>query len=196
MSEERPTEYTEFKAPVTGWEVLLKAWWILLILFGFVIYILFVDSIPETWRYGYWTFIAVFGVVYWFLGLAEGFALDTTDMANGNLGLKPLNRYQLERVTNKPAVVLFSSECGTVALIGHRLVSKDDKGRLSLHPELELKTNSEIVRKVAESQAGMIDEYLLLKAVPDVQASTKFMGAWKSLQAKMRLEPENLDPES
>ena len=185
--------YTEFRAPVTGWEFLLKIWWAIVVLIGVVIFVLLKDSIPVSWQYGYWTGVAVFCVVYWFLGLPEGWGLDTTEMQDGHIGLVPLNRWQLDRVTAKPGIMMMRSDEGPVALIGHRLFAIDESGKLSMHPEVEVKTNSEVARRVARSQAQIVDEYLVLKAVPEVESSAKFVEMYKAWRRIARLDPESSD---
>ncbi len=194
--EEKGAErYTEFRAPVTGWEFMLRIWWAIVILIGVVIFVILKDSIPVSWQYGYWTGVAVFAVVYWFLGLPEGWGLDTTEMQEGHIGLVPLNRWQLDRVTAKPGIMMMRSDEGPVALIGHRLFALDEEGKVKMYPEVEVKTNSEVARRVASSQEQIIEEYLVLKAVPEVESSRKFVEVYQAWRKKARLDPELTDSE-
>ncbi len=184
--------YTEFRAPVTSWEFLLRIWWMLMIAFGVLIFLFAGPYIPRSWSYGYWTFLAVFAVVYWFLGLPEGFGLDTTEMDRGHIGLVPLNRYQLERVTSKPDMIMMMSESGPVALVGHKLLAYDDEERLIVHPQVELQTNSAIAQRVAKSQEKIVSEYLVLKAAPEVEASALFVEMYEAWREMTRADPEML----
>ncbi len=187
--------YTEFRAPVTGWEFALRIWYIFVIGLGALIYVFLKDHIPVSFQYGYWTGIAVFVVVYWFLGLPEGWGLDTTEMQDGHIGLVPLNRWQLDRVTAKPGIMMMRSDEGPVALIGHRLFALDDDGQVKMYPEVEVKTNSEVARRVASSQEKIIEEYLVLKAVPEVESSRKFVEVYQAWRKMARLDPELTDSE-
>ena len=190
-AEMKDSTFVQVKAPVTGWEVLMKFWWVLVVVFGIVVYVLLKDSVPVTWQYGYLTFVAVFAVVYWFLGQPDGWALDTTEMDSGHVGLVPLNRYQIETIQSKPDIMMFASDEGPVALVGHGLVSLDDEGKLLMHAPLQLKTNSEIVRAVARSQLGMINEYLLLKSEVEVAVSAEFKEMYDGWRMKTRMDPES-----
>lgn len=185
--------YVQVKAPVTGWEVFLKFWWVLMVAFGVIVWLVFKESVPVSWQYGYWTFIAVFAAVFWFLGQPEGWALDTTEMDKGYVELVPLNRYQIERVVSKPDILMFSSDEGPVALIGHRLVSVDSEGVSKVHAQLELQTNSEIARAVARIQNEMISEYLLLKSELDVAVAAEFKEWYDGWRMKTRADPEKRD---
>lgn len=188
MSEERPTEYTEFKAPVTGWEILRDArYWILAIALV-IIYLFFQPSIPAIFQYAIWTFIGVFLTTYWFLGLPEGWALDTLEMPKGHIGLKPLNRYQLERVQS--TCMMFSSDSGPIALVGHKLFALDPEGYPMTHPMIELQTNSEIANRVARIQADMIDKFLLMERNAELVSMDKFAESVRQYRKKARLDPE------
>ncbi len=192
MSEDEYRQYTEFRAPVTGFEFLLKIWWVLLIAGAVIVYLFSWTLIPGSWSYGYWSFIAVFAIVFWKLGTKEGFALDTSQMDDGHIGLTELNRFQLERVTTKPGIIMRMSECGPVALIGHRLLSYDSEGVLVIHPEVELQTNSAIARRVARSQEKIVREFLVLKEAPEVEASAMFVEMYEAWIEKTRQDPERL----
>lgn len=190
--ERRAESYTVFRAPVTGYEFLLKSWWVILVVIGGVVFVFGREHIPVSWSYGYLSFIAVFVVVYWKLGEREGFALDTTDIAGGHIGLVELNRFKLEDVTTKPNVVMRMSDLGPVALVGHSLLAYDEKGILIVHPEVELQTNSAIARRVAKSQESIIQEFLVLKEAPEVEASALFMEMYQAWIEKTRQDPEKL----
>lgn len=196
MSEDESKQFVQVKAPVTGWEFLIKIWWLLIIGIAVVFYLLLKDQVPISWQYGYWTFVAVFFLTYWRLGVPEGWGLDTTKIDEGHIGLIPLNKFQLENIMSKPKMMMMMSESGPVALIGHKLISLNEKGGPTIHPLVELQTNSEVARRVARSQALMIDEYLVLKSVPEVESSRQFMEMHQAWRKKARLDPELSDTES
>ncbi len=193
MSDADVVDYQKYEAPVTGWSFLLKIWWVLVGILGLVIFVVLKDSIPASWQYGYLTGVAVFAIVYWQLGIPEGWALDTTKMDSGHVGLTPLNKYQIEDVQAKPKMMMFSSEEGVVALIGHKLVSLDKDGKPEIHAQLELQTNSEIARAVARVQKKMIAEYLLLKSEVDVAVAAEFMEWYQGWRMKTRADPEKMN---
>lgn len=193
MSEEGIREYTEFKAPVTGWEVFLRSRYLILIGIIVILIIVFKPEIPSTIKYGATTFIGVFLITYWYLGLPEGFALDSLPLPDGHIGLKPLNRYQLERVTGQ--CIMVSSECGPVALVGHKLYAIDKEGVPTTHPQIEIQLNSEIAQKVAKIQSNMISEFLLLKFNSDLATMAKYKESYEAWRKMEKLDPENLNSE-
>lgn len=191
--EEEVRQYVSVRAPVTVWEFFLRVWWVVLLFIGVIVFVIIRPTIPISFQFGYWAFIGCFIIVYLKLGSPIGWALDTTDMENGEIGLWELNKYQLDRVATKPTVMMFNSQSGVVALVGHGLVSKDDSGELFLHPPLELKTNSNIARSVAASQKNIIDEYLMLKNAPELEAYRLFKEMYDGWKKKTRQDPESSD---
>lgn len=187
MSEE--DRFVEVRAPITKWEFFLKTWYVWLGLLGVLIFLVLKDFIPPAWQYAYWTAVGVFGVVYWFLGLPEGWALDTREIQEGRISLEPLTRYQLEKIDTTRALLLMS-QSGTVALLGHKLISIGEDGKPTIHPLIELQTNSEVARRVGKIQGQMIDEYLVLKSVPEVASAEKFKEMEEAWRKKLRLDPE------
>lgn len=192
MSKEEAREYTEFKAPVTGWDFLLRTRWFWFLIILIILLVIFQASIPASLWYGLLTFVAVFVVSYLWLGLPEGFALDTTTMADGWLGLQPLTRFQLERLQADEHLITFPSDMGTVVLSGHRLLSLNEDGDPRIHPLLEVITNSTLANKVAESQASIIEDYLLFTRNAQVEANTQFMKEWTEWRKLRRQDPESL----
>lgn len=179
-------EYTEFKAPVTGWQVLKESkWFLVLIVLGIIVF-LNQNLIPRSLFYGYYAGVTAFVTAYLYLGLPEGWALDCARMGEGELSLIPLNRFQLERMqTTHFEVMTFPTQSGTVALVGHRLISLNEHGNPTIHPYLELITNCEITNQIAKQQSIMIKEYLSYKRDTHVSVNTQLMEeitAWRKLR--------------
>lgn len=195
IEDKRDGEFTYFEAPVTGWKVLLKSWWLWgLIIIGLIVFFN-QHLIPRSLQYGVYTFIAVFVITWFYLGRPEGFALSSINMSDGHIDLQPLNRFQLERVTENPQkVIMFSSPLGPVALIGHRLISLNEEGQPNIHALLEVQTNSEIANRVASSQSRIMKEYLTLKRSTEIIADEEFAKVYFGWREKERLDLEDMKP--
>lgn len=193
MSKEEYKEYTEFKAPVTGWEVLIKSRWFFAILVIAFVVLVFQSLIPRSIFYGVYAGLTAFVTAYLYLGLPEGWALNTLDMAKGYISLIPLNRFQLERMqTTNSEIMTFPSESGTVALVGHRLVSlHEETGKPEIHPFLELQTNSELANHCAKIQSMIITEYLAFKRGTYVEVNSELMREIEEWQKLKRGDIEN-----
>ncbi len=174
------TYYVE--APVTGWGLLYRSRFYLVLALGVLVYFISPVSLDPNMQFPFYTWLAVCALTWWMSGRRVGFALDTRDLANGFVDLQELDSEEVDMLA--PNAMVVTSPLGVVILRGHRLFSTD-----KVHSMLEVQTNSGLIDEIVTFQKDLVPKFLEYERTIDITTQKLLnidVNEWLKL---MRLDP-------
>ncbi len=179
------TYYVE--APVTGWGLLYRSRFYLVVALGVLVYFISPVSLDPNMQFPFYTWLAVCVLTWWMSGRRVGFALDTRDLANGFIDLQELDSEDVDMLA--PNAMVVTSPLGVVILRGHRLFSMD-----KVHSMLEVQTNSGLIDEIVTFQKDLVPKFLEYERTIDITTQKLLnieVTEWLKL---MRLDPADKKP--
>ena len=189
MSEEATRNEGMKISVMSGWELLYKTRLYLVVLLIIVVFILFPVEINQDWQYAFIGLIASTGVTYALIKFKMGYVINTDDMSNGKIGLRELDKQELDQKLG--TCLSFASPLGTVIVEGEHLYTETGE-KTSIHSLLEVKTNSALANRCLQWTSENADLLMEYKRTSDgivMDKTNRGIELWRN---KMRMEPESL----